>query len=78
MDLKLVLLRQLGWLICEVEEIDGVELGDPNCKLIKPRTLKLEPIVDTEDTVFAVRAEDIITMANPGKELMLKYIEGTK
>ena len=57
-------------LIAEIVEIDA-QLGDPNCKLIKPYVYKsiddMEPWKAdiTNQTEFMIRSENILTIADP-------------
>ena len=83
---KLILFKVDTVLISEIIEIDS-ELGDPNCKLIKPCEWKkcadseeysLTPWIEaTEQTEFMVRSEDILTIADPLPEIVEKYFELT-
>lgn len=76
METKLLCLKQVGWIISKVEEIDGVEIGDPDCKLTEPKFLDmtdLQPLAFKK--VFVVRSHDIITLGEPNRETLLKYIE---
>ena len=69
-------------LISQVEEVDA-ELGDPNCKLTNPVVFesleKMKPLVEaSKDTVFMIRSEDILTIADPTSEVIEKYKELTQ
>ena len=69
-------------IISEIVEMDA-EIGNPNCKLINP--LLFTNIDDmkpwksdvTNQTEFMVRAEDILTIADPTGTVIDKYIELT-
>ena len=69
-------------LITEIVETDA-EIGDPNCKLINP--LVFNSLDDmkpwkadvTNQTEFMIRAEDILTIADPTGTVIDKYIELT-
>jgi hypothetical protein len=68
-------------IISEVIEIDA-ELGDPNCKLIKPYLFISEDEMKpwpkaTNQTEFMIRSEDILTIADPTTEIIEKYLELT-
>lgn len=70
-------------LVSQIEEV-GSELGEPDCKLIKPYLIcndsNLEPwLVDatTQDT-FMIHSDKIITMTDPRPTIMEKYEELTK
>ena len=80
--IKCLLLDVDNVIISEVEEM-GAEIGDPDCKLIKPYLF--ESIDDmkpwkseiTNQTEFMIRSEDILTIADPTGAVVDKYIEIT-
>jgi len=65
------------WILAKVEEIEGTQLGDPDCILVEPMLIdgtNLKdwlPFADEKETV--VRSSDIITFVEPGKDLLSKY-----
>ena len=79
---KCVLIDTDNVLITEIIEMDA-EIGDPNCKLINP--LLFNSLDDmkpwkgdvTNQTEFMIRAEDILTIADPTGTVIDKYIELT-
>ncbi len=79
---KCVLIDTDNVLITEIVEMDA-EIGDPNCKLINP--LVFNSLDDmkpwkadvTNQTEFMIRAEDILTIADPTGTVIDKYIELT-
>ena len=80
-DIKCILVDVDHVLISQVEEVDA-ELGDPNCKLTNPVVFesleKMKPLVEaSKDTVFMIRSEDILTIADPTSEVIAKYKEIT-
>ena len=80
-DIKCILVDVDHVLISQVEEVDA-ELGNPNCKLTNPVVFesleKMKPLVEaSKDTVFMIRAEDILTIADPTAEVIAKYKELT-
>ena len=80
-DIKCILVDVDHVLISQVEEVDA-ELGDPNCKLTNPVVFesleKMKPLVEaSKDTVFMIRSEDILTIADPTAEVIAKYKELT-
>ena len=80
-DIKCILVDVDHVLISKVEEVD-VEIGQPNCKLTNPVVFesleKMKPLVQaSDDTVFMIRSEDILTMADPAPEVIEKYLELT-
>tara|TARA_Y100001978_G_scaffold30773_1_gene26517 strand:+ start:398 stop:652 length:255 start_codon:yes stop_codon:yes gene_type:complete len=81
-DIKCILVDVDHVLISQVEEVDA-ELGDPNCKLTNPVVFesleKMKPLVEaSKDTVFMIRSEDILTIADPTSEVIEKYKELTQ
>ena len=66
-------------LISKIEEVQTVEIGDPNCKLVNPYTVKtdgtLEPfLVDiTRDKEIMMGSDMIITIVEPTATLIEKY-----
>ena len=72
-----VLLLKDQWLLAQVQEIEGVELGDPDCILVEPLAIdgtNLKdwlPFADVKETV--IRSSDILTFIEPGKDLLSKY-----
>ena len=72
-----VLLLKDQWLLAKVEEIEGVEFGDPDCILIEPLAIHGTslsdwiPFADTKEIV--IRSSDIITFMEPGKDLLASY-----
>ncbi len=65
------------WILAKVEEIEGTQLGDPDCILVEPMLIDGTdlkdwlPFADEKETV--VRSSDIITFVEPGKDLLSKY-----
>ena len=59
------------------------ELGNPNCKLIKPYVYNsIDDMVPwkadiTNQTEFMIRSEDILTIADPNGTIIDKYTELT-
>ena len=79
--IKCILVNVNDVLISEIEEIDA-EIGQPNCKLTNPVVFesleRMKPLVEaSSDTVFMIRSEDILTMADPAPEVIEKYLELT-
>ena len=72
-----MLLLKDQWLLAQVQEIEGVEFGDPDCILIEPLAIdgtNLKdwlPFADVKETV--IRSSDILTFIEPGKDLLSKY-----
>ena len=80
--IKCILIDVDNVLISEVVEMDA-EIGDPNCKLIKPYLFNsiddMTPWKSdiTKQTEFMIRSEDILTIADPTQEVIAKYRELT-
>jgi len=80
--IKCVLIDVDNVVVAEVVEMDA-EIGDPNCKLIKPYLFNsiddMKPWKSeiTNQTEFMIRSEDILTIADPTDEVMEKYTELT-
>mgnify|MGYP001383247299 FL=1 len=78
--IKCVLVDVDTVLIAEVIEMDA-EIGDPNCKLIKPYLfnsiddMKPWKYEITNQTEFMIRSEDILTIADPSDAVIEKYQE---
>ena len=80
--IKCILIDVDNVLISEIVEMDA-EIGDPNCKLIKPYLFNsiddMKPWKSdiTNQTEFMIRSEDILTIADPTGAVKDKYIELT-
>ena len=80
--IKCVLIDVDNVVVAEVVEMDA-EIGDPNCKLIKPYLFNsiddMKPWKSeiTNQTEFMIRSEDILTIADPTGTVVDKYIELT-
>ena len=79
--IKCVLVNVDNLLITEIEEIDA-EIGQPNCKMTKPYVFKsindMKPLIEASKTTeYMIRAEDILTIADPAPEVMEKYLKLT-
>ena len=72
-----MLLLKDQWLLAQVQEIEGVEFGDPDCILVEPLAINGTdlkdwlPFADVKETV--IRSSDILTFMEPGKELLASY-----
>ena len=69
-------------LVSEVEEVSS-EIGDPDCKLIKPYRFfqdgRMEPwIKASNQTEYMVRSSDILTIADPTPEVVEAYLKLTE
>ena len=83
-EIKVILLTNSERLISEIEEVAAIDIGQPDCKLIKPMEiwegLNLAPwMMDhTKQDVFKISSDKIITLAEPMPTLLEKYIDLTK
>jgi hypothetical protein len=78
----LVILTNNTFLICEVEEVLA-DLGQPDCKLINPHEIRgenLHPwLTDyTKTKELMISSDKILTIAEPKKTLLDKYLELTQ
>jgi len=69
-------------LISEVEEVTS-EIGDPDCKLIKPYRFygvdKMEPWIQASNqTEYMIRSSDVLTIADPSPEVVEAYLKLTE
>ena len=80
---KVIALTNQKNLISQIEEVPS-ELGEPDCKLIKPFVIKsdnsLEPfLMDvTNETVLMMSSDKILTLVEPTPTLLEKYLDLTK
>ena len=81
METKLIVLINNLILITQIEEV-GVDIGEPDCKLIKPFVVKreldiniLEPFLCgyTKQDTFMISSDKILSLANPTPTLLEKY-----
>jgi len=79
--IKVIALMNNLILISQIEEV-GVDIGEPDCKLIKPFVIKkeltmntLEPFLCgyTKDNTFMISSDKILSLAEPTPTLLEKY-----
>jgi len=76
--IKIIALENDFVLISKIEEV-GAEIGEPDCKLVNPFVLKkdktMEPLLCdfTNENVFMISSEKILTMADPTTLILEKY-----
>ena len=80
--IKCLLLDVDNVIISEVEEI-GADIGEPDCKLIKPYLFEsideMKPWPKaTNQTELMIRSDSILTMADPTQAVIDRYLELTK
>ena len=80
---KILALTNKMTLISQIEEV-GADIGQPDCKLINPmeiwehKNLARWMMDHTQQDVFMISSDKIITLADPMPTLLEKYIELTK
>ena len=86
--IKILVLTSKEILVSEIEEVGG-EIGEPDCQLINPvvlqttddkLTIQEGKVVltrwlqsFTKDTTFMISSDKIITLAEPGSNIINKY-----
>ena len=79
----MIVLTNQQTLVSQIEEV-GAEIGEPNCKLLNPMVIcegnTLTPwlLEQTQQDVFMISSDKIITLADPMPTLLEKYISLTK
>jgi hypothetical protein len=67
------------WLVAEIEEIPGTELGDPDCVLKYPCEVNEDGAVPfppfSEDRELVVRSENLTIVAEPSAMYMSLYYD---
>lgn len=82
--IKTIVFKNGTIVISQIEEVES-ELGDPNCKLIKPCEIKKEItnalyldkwLSDyTKQDEILVNSDSILTIINPNSDIIKKYID---
>jgi len=75
--IKVILLTNSERIISEIDEV-GSEIGEPDCKLIKPYDVSdLIPWMgeNTNQNEFMISSDKIITMSDPKSDLLKNYLE---
>ena len=80
--IKCLLLDVDNVIISEVEEV-GADIGEPDCKLIKPYLFEsideMKPWPKaTNQTELMIRSDSILTMADPTQAVIDRYLGLTK
>ena len=80
--IKCLLLDVDNVIISQVEEV-GADIGEPDCKLIKPYLFEsideMKPWPKaTNQTELMIRSDSILTMADPTQAVIDRYLELTK
>jgi hypothetical protein len=77
---KCLLLKNNTLLIATVEEVIG-QIGEPDCRLIKPYlverpSLEITDWLDfTNQNDIMIRSDDVLTFVDPKGELLDKYLK---
>ncbi len=77
--IKILLLSTNQLIISQIEEV-GAEIGDPNCRLIKPHVIdgdNMTPWMNectTQDTMM-IYSDKILTLVDPNKKYLNLYQE---
>ena len=77
--IKILLLSNNEYIISQIEEVSA-EYGDPNCKLINPCYVdSMESWCNeyTDQKEMMIQSDKIMTIINPNKEYLKKYIDAT-
>ena len=77
--IKILLLSNNERIISQIEEVPA-EYGDPNCKLINPcytDSMKGWCNEYTNQKTMMIHSDKIITIIDPNKEYLKKYIDAT-
>ena len=91
--IKVIALMNKEVLVSQIEEV-GADIGEPDCKLVKPfrvntseekitiqeGVVTLAPWMNafTRDDEFMISSDKIITLAEPTPTLLEKYLDLTK
>ena len=77
--MKVILLTNNVVLLAKIEEV-GAEIGEPDCRLINPYRLNISDstlspwMVDvSEQSIYMISSDKILTIADPTEELSEKY-----
>ena len=79
---KCLLLKSNQVIVTDIVEV-GSELGEPDCKLINPVILDqssgdLSTWLDfTDQNELMIHSDSILTIVDPNKEVLIKYLELT-
>ena len=77
--IKILALTNQQTLISEVVQVAAIDIGEPDCKLVTPFIIKedgtLEPYLlsVTQNDIFMMSSDKILTLADPTPTLLEKY-----
>ena len=84
--IRVLLLKDGRTLVTKIQEVPGVEIGEPDCVMIDP--VIYDPSVEelskalsrfpgkriTQDTKMAILSDNILTMVTPDNKLLSEYL----
>jgi hypothetical protein len=79
-NIQCLLLKTNQVIVSEVVEVLG-ELGEPDCKLIKPYLLNQSSfeltnwLEFTDQSEIMLRSEDVLTFTDPNKKVLTSYFD---
>ena len=77
--LKVLLLKD-QWLLAQVEEIEDVTCGEPDCILVDPMLIDGDQLTDwlpfATKKEAVIRSSDIITFVDPSSDMITRYYGG--
>lgn len=77
--LKVLLLKD-QWLLAQVEEIEDITFGDPDCILHDPMSIQGDQLTDwlpfATKKEAVIRSSDIITFVDPSDDIIAMYRNG--
>ena len=84
METKVIVLTTNQTLLSQIDEVPAVDIGQPDCKLVNPFTIKSEKVLEpfllgiTKDDTFMISSDKILTICEPMPTLLQKYLDLTK
>ena len=84
MEVRVLALVNNHYLISQLDEVASADIGEPDCKLVKPFIVNtesgktiLEPfMLDlTTENIFMMGSDKILTLAVPTPTLLEKYLK---
>ena len=83
MEVRVLALINNHYIISQVDEVASADIGEPDCKLVKPFVVNtesgktvLEPFMMdlTRDDTFMMGSDKILTLALPTPTLLKQYL----
>ena len=83
MEVRVIALANSHYIISQVDEVATEDIGQPDCKLIKPYVVNtesgktvLEPFMEhlTREETFMMGSDKILTLAIPTPTLLEQYL----